>query len=251
MKYLLSTILCCGVFACTTPAATNSATESSAGIQPTDENVTFRAQGNEPFWSVEFTNKRMTLSGLNIEPYSVPVPELTLAQDAEVYAYRSLTDAGELIVTLFPGNCDDTMADASYAFKSQVSFRPKDKQRMNYEGCGDFALAEPLDGDWKVLSLNGNDVGEKQEAPTLTFDVVGSKVMGTTGCNRYNGSFEMDKEARTLVPGPLASTKMMCEPGNLEPDFLQVMGAGELRYRVLPGTILLYAGDGGRMVLGR
>lgn len=211
----------------------------------------FRASGNEPFWSVTFTESQMTFEGLDLEAFSAPLPDPVMPADREAYAFRAQTEAGDLFVTLFPEKCDDTMADKSYAFRTMVSLRRgNEKDPTNYSGCGEFTVSEPLAGEWRVLSLNGKDLPKSGKGPTIIFDLANGQLAGSTGCNRYSGGFSLDADTNTFTPGQLVSTEMACTGDNPEAEFLQVMNAGKLSYRVIPGRIYLRAGAE-RMVLGQ
>lgn len=72
----------------------------------------------------------------------------------------------------------------------------------------DNALTGP---EWQVVQLNGEAVGAAQ-MPQLRFGVDG-QVSGTSGCNRFFGSFT--EAGGQLGFGPLATTRMAC-PGPLD-----------------------------------
>ncbi len=59
--------------------------------------------------------------------------------------------------------------------------------------------------------------------PTLSFDPAKHMVAGTTGCNRYSGSYDNDITALSF--GNMAVTKMACdgERSAIESQFLDVL----------------------------
>ncbi len=73
---------------------------------------------------------------------------------------------------------------------------------------GGSAVAAALPGTtWTVTSVGGEFVDAKSP-PTITFGADGN-VSGTTGCNQYSGSYEVD--GSTIKVGMLAMTLMLCE----------------------------------------
>jgi heat shock protein HslJ len=61
---------------------------------------------------------------------------------------------------------------------------------------------------WRAASVGGAAVPDGVDV-TLAFDGEG-RVAGSSGCNRFAGSYRQD--GHTLVLGPLAATKMACPP---------------------------------------
>jgi heat shock protein HslJ len=79
-------------------------------------------------------------------------------------------------------------------------------------------------------ALNGVSVSPDdfvKGLPSLRFDQKG-KLSGSTGCNQFNGDFELDGSNINLNPG--AMTKMNC-PGDGESKFLDALkGVSELNF---------------------
>jgi len=73
---------------------------------------------------------------------------------------------------------------------------------------------------WQLIAIDGQPLAAGQGSyPSLQFD--DNRVSGLAGCNRFFGAFELvDGE---LQIGPLASTRMACQPplDQLEQDYLQ------------------------------
>jgi heat shock protein HslJ len=78
--------------------------------------------------------------------------------------------------------------------------------------CGSPDLLTNLsDNEWKVISIRGKDINpgnQPKNFPTLNFGN-NNKLFGSTGCNRFIGSFKADKNNISLEPG--AVTKMYCQ----------------------------------------
>ena len=238
---------------------TEPAIESTAGMTKdnpamSENDIQLSAQGNEPFWAVTFTATRMELSGLDIDTLSVPLPpEITRPADANTYAYRARTRMGDLFVELSPENCDDTMADRSYPFSARVQVkRAGEADYTTYIGCADYPEGhQPLAGEWRVASIDGAAMAEGPQQPTIAFNSDDGQVSGSTGCNRFNGTFTFQKDANELTFGPLATTRKMCRGDNPEQAFLAVMNAQPLKVVALPGRAFIRGNSGSRMELSR
>ena len=72
-----------------------------------------------------------------------------------------------------------------------------------------------------VIEADGAPVPETQRPAELTFGVDGT-VSGFAGCNRFTGSYETD--GKTLSVGPLALTRMLCPPAQMDLEALVVAG---------------------------
>lgn len=94
------------------------------------------------------------------------------------------------------------------------------------------------DSSYLVVAINGETVGTVR-VPQMTFQADGS-VNGTSGCNRFNGTVEVDGSAMTF--GPSASTRMAC-PGELdalEKAFFDALGRVQ-GYRMENGVTMVDA----------
>ena len=69
------------------------------------------------------------------------------------------------------------------------------------------AQAADIDGDWQFQSVNATTI-KLQKMPTITFK--DGRTSGFGGCNGFNGSF--DRRGDALTFGPVASTRMACQP---------------------------------------
>ncbi len=72
---------------------------------------------------------------------------------------------------------------------------------------------------WQLSKMGGQDAAADafmKGLPYLNFTSEG-KLSGSTGCNSFNGSFELKDTGLKISPG--AMTKMMC-PGSGEKEFL-------------------------------
>ena len=76
--------------------------------------------------------------------------------------------------------------------------------------------------EWIVTSIMGKTINPGNQpggSPTINFSD-NNKLFGSTGCNRFIGSFKLDKNSISLEPG--AVTKMFC-PDSPEQEFLSAV----------------------------
>lgn len=95
------------------------------------EGVVLFAVGNEPFWSVEYSN-RDTISFLLSEwktPVKIKIDETKTVQDSTIYTARN--DSTQLRLIALPYFCNDGMSDHVYPNKIVVQYN-----RQTYKGCG-------------------------------------------------------------------------------------------------------------------
>ena len=81
-----------------------------------------------------------------------------------------------------------------------------------------LVAASLLDTEWVVTGYRVGDGVRSLVADsevTLMFAEDGT-VSGTTGCNRYHGSYVLDADELSI--GPLATTRMMCAPELMEQE---------------------------------
>jgi heat shock protein HslJ len=99
-----------------------------------------------------------------------------------------------------------------------------------------------------MINLAGTEWGFSEVGRTALFIQFGpdGRVSGSTGCNRFTGTFGQDRSALTI--GPLATTRRACVPEAMkrEQRFLAVLG----KVRKVEGTLLqLTLMDDNRYVL--
>ena len=117
-------------------------------------------------------------------------------------------------------------------------------------GCGTTELsaaepAKPLTGtEWKLAEIDGKAVAvtEGLRTPTLQLDAATKRASGTSGINRFFGSYESSGAA--LKFGPLAGTKMGGPPAAMaaESAFLKAM-ASVTSFNIASNRLELNAGD--------
>ena len=100
---------------------------------------------------------------------------------------------------------------------------------FNSSESSEVSTSKPITGEkwvWEKTVMNNDEVTtpNQAEAFTVTFDAEG-QVTGTTDCNNFFGSYEIENNKITF--GPLASTKMFCEDSqeNVFHGFLGEVGS--------------------------
>lgn len=80
---------------------------------------------------------------------------------------------------------------------------------------------ESISGNYIIDSVRGEK--NSYDFLRITFDNKSKSVYGYSGCNRFTGSYEITKN--TIKIGPLASTRMMCEPKRnaIESKILEIL----------------------------
>lgn len=101
-------------------------------------------------------------------------------------------------------------------------------------------VAEPvqLSGTYQVTFLAGNKMVEN--APTITFSALENKVNGSTGCNRFFGTYTLDLYALNF--SKIASTEMACEIPIMATENVFLMALDQTgSYSIENGILTLYS----------
>lgn len=96
---------------------------------------------------------------------------------------------------------------------------------------------------WEVTEIRGQAVapsGSARDAHLLFYPGQVSRVSGSTGCNKLNGTFELLGEGRIRF-SPLATTKMACPDGANEALLLDALGKVNNYYFADSNLMLLNA----------
>ncbi len=186
----------------------------------------FRARGNEPFWSLELSDRglRFTTHDSKLEG---PAPAMQAS--AGVRRYTGTLQGKAIAITVTAGRCNDTMTGMPHPARVEFEFDGR-----TWRGCGGEPV-QMLLGEWVVADIGGGRPVEGSRA-TLAFGDDG-RLSGSGSCNRYTTSYKLTGEGLTV--GQAASTMMACEPPLMEQErrFLDILqhvqrfdigGAGEL-----------------------
>lgn len=98
---------------------------------------------------------------------------------------------------------------------------------------------------WELAKVNGvvvqaSDYGKG--IPTASFNKEESKIYGSGGCNRYNGTYTLNEDGSIKI-GPVVSTKMAClNGGNGEVEYFKALN-GVNKTKVAKDKVVLLNGD--------
>jgi uncharacterized membrane protein len=109
--------------------ATSSATHASNAS--TSATITYRAFGNEPFWSVTISDLGLRFDS-PADSAGVRFPVVQSVTQGDTLHWVSKSDRGSIDVRIWPGTCSDGMSDNHWALSSAV--------RLNetaYAGCAE------------------------------------------------------------------------------------------------------------------
>lgn len=89
-----------------------------------------------------------------------------------------------------------------------------------FSSCSSADLLTQLSNkEWNATTLLSKTISANEQIPSINFGDNG-KLFGSTGCNKFVGSFKLDGNSLSLDPG--AITKMFC-PDSPEQDFLSAI----------------------------
>jgi uncharacterized membrane protein len=93
---------------------------------------TFRAHGNEPFWSVDVTPGELVLTRPDQGELRGKVTEL--AQTHGIRSFSATTPSGLLTIRLSPATCNDGMADGLFAWRAEATLAAEKLTGCAYAG---------------------------------------------------------------------------------------------------------------------
>ena len=100
-----------------------------------------------------------------------------------------------------------------------------------FQSCGSTKSGSVLDSltdtNWELTTINGKPAVEtnyNSGLPVAYFSK-DNKITGNGGCNRYNGSYNLNDEGGINI-SQMASTKMFC-PGEGEGDYLKALESAD------------------------
>lgn len=202
--------------------------------------IEFYALGNEPFWSLDFENKKV-VRFTTAEGFEMNVPYAPFVEvDGHHLEFVAETEMGSIKVELHRERCEDNMSGTPFSHRVRIFIETADGGQ-SYEGCGRFVISPDLNNSFKLERWNKEDIkGENiaKGAPILNFDLATLRVSGHSGCNEINTTF---------IPEPgfihfsvVASTMMACEGSmEFEQKYLQALGEGPHSFGVNNGRLVL------------
>jgi len=194
----------------------------------------FRAQGNEPFWSLRRTDDAITFQTMDGAMVTIsPVPEENVSDGARTF--RADVEGEDFVLTITEKVCTDTMSGMPFPVRVSVTLGAD-----AYDGCGGEPAAL-LAGDWTVTAVDGAPPVADSE-PSLGFEE--TRVSGNASCNRFFGSYHLTGEG--LSVGEMGASMMMCADPVMaqERAMLSILEATTGFAVADDGMLTLHAADG-------
>lgn len=198
----------------------------------------YRALGTEPFWNVTIADGRIRYERAGEPSFSVPAPPPRTTFNGHRYETPRIT------VDVTHGQCSDGMSDRVYADTVMVLVG-----RETLRGCGGEILppAQLAGTAWRIVAIDGRAV---PGGPAYFLNFEQARLSGKAGCNGFGGSDEVS--GRTLVPGPIAATRMACPGPTMDHErraLAILRGPVQIEYR--GGDMLILRGRDGALTLQR
>ncbi|WP_170265536.1 META domain-containing protein [Thiohalocapsa marina] len=207
---------------------------------PPEADAGWRAQGNEPGWSLRLQGDRMTLTtDLGASTLEARLPQPEIADGGFRYV---LADDG-IRLTIVEQICRDSMTGMPHPQRVRVDARGEPLQ-----GCGGDPLRLLTGREWTVEDISGQGIIDRSHV-TLLFDRNGA-LSGSGGCNRYHGQAQLTGERLTI--GPLGSTMMACSEAlmNQERTFFNALARVDA-FDIDDSGALHLRGGGESLILAR
>lgn len=201
--------------------------------QPLLPEPLYRAQGNEPGWTIEIAGGQMRYSGdYGATRINASLPDPIVLDGALRYA----PEGADLALTLTPALCHDSMSGLPYPHSVTL-----DTGGARLSGCAGAPLDLLNAHAWDVATIGGAPVLADSQV-SLQF-LADGRMAGSSGCNRYHGGYELSGEG--LRFGQTAATLMACPEALMEQEqrFFEALARIE-RFDIAPdGQLQLIAGD--------
>ncbi|SHM58962.1 Membrane-bound lysozyme-inhibitor of c-type lysozyme [Roseovarius litoreus] len=159
---------------------------------------TYRARGNEPGWTVTLGDETIeVVADYGELTRSAPRPEVEVAPGAYVFDMPQIAAR----LTLEDRICRDDATGMPYPHRAVLVLDDRELR-----GCGGDAASLLAAGDWRIEDVAGMGVVDDAQAE-ITLSRAG-RLAGSTGCNRFFGTYELTGEGLSF--GPVGATMMAC-----------------------------------------
>jgi heat shock protein HslJ/uncharacterized membrane protein len=192
-----------------------------------EEGIYFRANGNEPDWSLKISDKTIEFTSLKLgfESLKGSHVEPIRAMDANVKMYRVVTSKGTMNIQIQQQECINTMSGdkSPYSVRIEIT-KDKSGDSTNFNGCGNYITDSRLHDIWVLEKLNGENASLTdfmKELPNLEINSSTNQFMGFAGCNRMNGTIFFEKGLLRFAN--TITTRMACGANNKENEFLKAL----------------------------
>ena len=216
------------------PAPETDPEDGSASIDASPPTASFRARGNEPFWSLEMD--AMALAWRPMEGPEQVYSHLVRTPGKGRETVIASLDGKTITLDIQQGLCRDSMSGMPYPQAVSVRIDGRELQ-----GCGGEAIELLTAHSWAVAMLAG--ASTSAPAPTLQFTAEG-RASGFAGCNRWMGAAALSGEGLSFQQ--TASTMMACTEDTAtrqEQAFLAALARVTRHDFDANGNLLLKAGD--------
>jgi heat shock protein HslJ len=190
----------------------------------------YRAQGNEPGWTLTVAEGRLTLvADYGARTVEAALPEARFEGGAFVYAMSEPA----LTIRMSPGLCRDDMTGMPYPETVTVTLDGRDLR-----GCGGDPLDLLTGAEWIVEDIGRRGIIDSSRV-SLNFAEDGG-LSGAASCNRYATSLSIGGEGVSVAQ--IAATQMMCPEAlmNQEQAFFAALAAVGRFDIDETGALLLY-----------
>lgn len=210
--------------------------------QLSEMGVGFIAYGSEPEWSMAInkTNKtlRFQLAGKEAQTFSLESMEYI-----DIMSLQTENPQTDLQITCIEKTCINNKSGEVFPLQVLLT-----SGGGSYIGCGKNLISaddsiqivpSQLHDIWALEAVDGKQIdfsNETLKRPILEVNLQEMKIMGTTGCNNYQGSLFIENDL--IHFGPIAMTHMYCE-GSLELQFTKAM-AKVARYQIKEVHLVLF-----------
>jgi heat shock protein HslJ/membrane-bound inhibitor of C-type lysozyme len=207
----------------------------------TQAGATYRAHGNEPFWSLEIADSSLTLKTVDGSPMTVTTRGPEFVDGGRRYA--STSGGQSFTATVLDRPCADNMSGMQYPNTVTVLAGGKE-----YRGCGGDPASLLHGAEWLVEDIDRAGIVDNLRV-TLRFGT-DSRVAGNASCNSYSGSYTLTGEGLTV--SKIVTTLKACAPALMtqEAKFLDVL-ANVRRFEVRPDGALVLSTSDGRTITAR
>ncbi len=155
----------------------------------------YAARGNEPGWTVTIENGAVNLSA-DYGELTVTAPVITDRRSGEVRTVVANNGSHYVQVSISHQPCADSMSGDKYA--DQVTVTLNDR---SFTGCGGAHWLR--NANWRLIDMNSSGIVENARL-TLTFGDE-SRLSGSAGCNRFQGSYSLEGDRLAINPALAAA----------------------------------------------
>jgi len=226
-KIIIFGIFLLSINSCTSISKTEPTFAYKQQMENLEQEIYFRAVGNEPEWSLKISKNKIEFTSLKLgfETFVGPHVNPIRAMDANVKMYRVATESGTMNIQIQQLECINTMSGdiAPYSVRIEIA-KGKADAITTFNGCGSYNADPRLHDIWVLEKMNGRKVSLADfdtEVPNFEINTNTNQFMGFAGCNRMNGfvffEYELLRFANTIT------TRMACRPNNKENEFLKAL----------------------------